>query len=184
MSDVQDSAADPTVTPVPASTTSDDEPVAESNHVQENSTPEPNVESQPTMTIAITETDPSSSSSSSAQRAFKPYATTAEAIANFRPSSREVVEGIAPHVFDERKRRRSHPRSRSRSPKPYWYAAASGEKRSSPLRGATVISWDEHSIYLGESFQFLVAIGETPWSSLCFLLRRTSYYLFQTRSVC
>ncbi|KDR68809.1 hypothetical protein GALMADRAFT_256671 [Galerina marginata CBS 339.88] len=77
------------------------------------------------------------------KRVLKVYATTAEAIANFKPTPREVIRGIAPHVFDERKRRRSQ----KRAPKPYWYMST-GEKRSSPLRGAAVISWDEHSIYL------------------------------------
>ncbi|KAF8972443.1 hypothetical protein BDZ97DRAFT_1781021 [Flammula alnicola] len=82
----------------------------------------------------------------SSQRVVKVYATTADAIANFKPTPREVISGIAPHVFDERKRRRNQ----QRAPKPYWYSP-SGEKRSSPLRGATIISWDEHSIYLEQS---------------------------------
>jgi hypothetical protein len=72
------------------------------------------------------------------------YATTAEAIANFKPTPRDVISGIAPHVFDERKRRRFQ---KKRANKPYYYGPI-GEKRSSPLRGATVISWDETSIYL------------------------------------
>lgn len=33
-------------------------------------------------------------------------ASIAAAIANFRPSSKDVISGIAPHVLDERKRRR------------------------------------------------------------------------------
>ncbi|KAF9481224.1 hypothetical protein BDN70DRAFT_876539 [Pholiota conissans] len=80
------------------------------------------------------------------ERVSKVYATTAEAIAHFKPTPREVISGIAPHVFDERKRRRSSSRDRSK-PKPYcqW---PYGQKRSSPLRGAMIISWDEHSIYL------------------------------------
>ncbi|KAF8179136.1 hypothetical protein BJ912DRAFT_645449 [Pholiota molesta] len=80
----------------------------------------------------------------SLQRVAKVYATTAEAIAHFKPTPREVISGIAPHVFDERKRRRSSSQHRAK-PKPYW---PYGQKRSSPLRGATIISWDEHSIYL------------------------------------
>lgn len=81
----------------------------------------------------------------SLQRVAKVYASTAEAIAHFKPTPREVISGIAPHVFDERKRRRGQHRVAA---KPYWYAPG-GQKRSSPLRGATLISWDEHSIYLG-----------------------------------
>ncbi len=42
----------------------------------------------------------------SLQRVAKVYASTAEAIAHFKPTPREVISGIAPHVFDERKRRR------------------------------------------------------------------------------
>ncbi|KAH9487351.1 hypothetical protein JR316_0001425 [Psilocybe cubensis] len=83
----------------------------------------------------------------SIQRMSKVYSSTAEAIANFKPTPREVISGIAPHVFDERKRRRSQRRSQGHgAPKPYWYE--NGQKRSSPLRGATIIAWDEHSIYL------------------------------------
>ncbi|KAF8907713.1 hypothetical protein CPB84DRAFT_273925 [Gymnopilus junonius] len=159
MSDVLDSAADLTSTPIstPASALTDGE-VAESKDVEENSTPEPSAETQPNTIITTAEAG-SSSSSSSSQPTTKGYATTAEAIANFRPTSHEVVKGIAPHVFDERKRRRSHPRSGSRSPKPYWYAAGSGERRPSPLRGgATVIAWDEHSIYLGERLRFFCLV--------------------------
>ncbi|KJA20836.1 hypothetical protein HYPSUDRAFT_68161 [Hypholoma sublateritium FD-334 SS-4] len=80
----------------------------------------------------------------SLQRVAKVYASTAEAIAHFKPTPRQVISGIAPHVFDERKRRRGQHRVAA---KPYWYAPG-GQKRSSPLRGATLISWDEHSIYL------------------------------------
>ena len=95
-------------------------------------------EDQSQTTTPVGEADPSS------QRLVSSYATTAEAIANFKPSPRDVISGIAPHVFDERKRRRFQ---KKRANKPYWYGPM-GEKRSSPLRGATVISWDETSIYL------------------------------------
>lgn len=91
---------------------------------------------------------PSDDAGPSSQRAKSPTvtSTTAEAIANFKPSPRDVISGIAPHVFDERRRRRFQ---KKRATKPYWYGP-NGEKRSSPLRGATVITWDETSIYLGE----------------------------------
>ena len=80
----------------------------------------------------------------------KVYSTTAEAIANFKPTHREVISGIAPHVFDERKRRRSQRRASSPSP-PYWCDETVVEKRSSPLRGTSVCAWEiEHSIYLSE----------------------------------
>ncbi|CAA7266326.1 unnamed protein product [Cyclocybe aegerita] len=84
----------------------------------------------------------------SPQRTAKTYATTAEAIANFKPTSQQVISGIAPHVFDERRRRRSQ----RRASYPRWYGTnANTGKRPSPLRGAMVISWDEHSIYLEQS---------------------------------
>ena len=84
---------------------------------------------------------------SSSQTVVKVYATTAEAIANFKPTHREVISGIAPHVFDERKRRRSQRRASSPS-RPYCNEP---EKRPSPLRGASVCAWEvEHSIYLSE----------------------------------
>lgn len=88
---------------------------------------------------------PNGDAGPSSQRVNSPTSTTAEAIANFKPSPRDVISGIAPHVFDERRRRRFQ---KKRATKPYWYEP-NGEKRSSPLRGATVISWDETSIYLG-----------------------------------
>ncbi|KAF8798353.1 hypothetical protein BYT27DRAFT_7203449 [Phlegmacium glaucopus] len=85
----------------------------------------------------------------SSSQAAKVYATTAEAIANFKPTHREVISGIAPHVFDERKRRRSQRRASSSSSRTYW-CETGGEKRPSPLRGTTVIAWEEHSIYLNQ----------------------------------
>ena len=90
---------------------------------------------------------PNGDAGPSSQRTKSPSvtSTTAQAIANFKPSPRDVISGIAPHVFDERRRRRFQ---KKRATKPYWYGPI-GEKRSSPLRGATVISWDETSIYLG-----------------------------------
>jgi hypothetical protein len=83
----------------------------------------------------------------SSQTVVKVYATTAEAIANFKPTHREVISGIAPHVFDERKRRRSQQRASSPS-RPYEPVT---EKRPSPLRGTSVCAREvEHSIYLSE----------------------------------
>lgn len=92
-----------------------------------------------------------SGASASTQRATRVYSSTAEAIANFRPTPRQVISGIAPHVFDERKRRRSTSQHRSRSPKPYWHPR-SAEKKSSPLRSTTsgLFSWEDYSIYLGD----------------------------------
>jgi hypothetical protein len=89
---------------------------------------------------------------SSSQTVVKMYATTAEAIANFKPTHREVISGIAPHVFDERKRRRSQRRASSLS-RPYSCneCEQGAEKRPSPLRETSVTAWEvEHSIYLSE----------------------------------
>ena len=90
---------------------------------------------------------------SSSRAAVKVYATTAEAIANFKPTHREVISGIAPHVFDERKRRRSQRRASSSS-RTSW-CEPSAEKRPSPLRGTTVSAFpEEHSIHLGEHYLY------------------------------
>ena len=87
---------------------------------------------------------------SSSQAVVKLYTTTAEAIANFKPTHREVISGIAPHVFDERKKRRSQRRASSPS-HTYWCNEPGAEKRPSPLRGTSVCAWEvEHSIYLSE----------------------------------
>lgn len=78
----------------------------------------------------------------------------------YKPSSRDVISGIAPHVFDERRRRRSMSRGRRNSAK--WLdrnsydgggcgSGISGRPRASPLRRSVVISWDERSIYLEEA---------------------------------
>jgi len=86
---------------------------------------------------------------SSSQAAVKVYSTTAEAIANFKPTHREVISGIAPHVFDERKKKRSRSQRRPSSPKrTYWCNEPGGEKRSSPLRGTSVYA--ERSICLDD----------------------------------
>ncbi|THU90161.1 hypothetical protein K435DRAFT_274914 [Dendrothele bispora CBS 962.96] len=54
---------------------------------------------------------------------FNPQTSVAAAVANFRPSSRDVISGIAPHVFDERRRRRQRRDSSStrRSSNHYHY---------------------------------------------------------------
>ena len=86
---------------------------------------------------------------SSSRTVVKVYATTAEAIANFKPTPREVISGIAPHVFDERKRRRSQRRASSSS-RPYW-CNEFVEKRPSPLRETSLYAWEvEHLIYHSE----------------------------------
>ncbi|KAF9527140.1 hypothetical protein CPB83DRAFT_856813 [Crepidotus variabilis] len=90
---------------------------------------------------------PQQPSSAGHSRGIYPMSADMIQIANFRPTPRQVINGIAPHVFDERRRRRSQ----KRVPRPaYWYGQH-GEKRSSPLRGATAISWEEHAIYLEQT---------------------------------
>lgn len=97
-----------------------------------------------------------------AQRPTTPrYASTAEAIAHFRPTPREVISGIAPHVFDERRRRRTSAHRRTQSAGVYGAGATAGyegagqgyvyhSRRSSgsPLKGGAVISWDERGVYV------------------------------------
>lgn len=64
------------------------------------------------------------------------------AIAKFRPTPKEVISGIAPHVFDERRRRRK----RSHSPRPAshytQHHSAGAKSSSSPLRFSAVITVD------------------------------------------
>jgi len=73
----------------------------------------------------------------------------AAAIANFKPSSRDVISGIAPHVFDER-RRRLRPRRSStvikRASRSFESSRLGGATESSPLRVSAVITVDEHGI--------------------------------------
>lgn len=82
-------------------------------------------------------------------RPTPPVSSIAAAIANFKPTPREVISGIAPHVFDERRRRRT--RRRSHSPRPYHYGSHKDGAKSSPLRVSAVLVWDEEEslIYLG-----------------------------------
>ncbi|TEB29341.1 hypothetical protein FA13DRAFT_1711289 [Coprinellus micaceus] len=75
----------------------------------------------------------------------------------YKPSSRDVISGIAPHVFDERRKRRSVSRGRRNSGR--WLHRHSGgfdpdgcgRPRASPLRRSVVVSWGEKSIYLEEA---------------------------------
>ena len=112
-------------------------------------------ENSPSTLTAVESTHSNVGVGSSSKTVIKVYATTAEAIANFKPTHREVISGIAPHVFDERKRRRSQRRASSLS-RPYWYyneLEGVAEKRPSPLRETIVCAWElevEHSIYLSE----------------------------------
>ena len=104
--------------------------------------------SSPNTLIEDESTDSNVGIGSSSHTVVKVYATTAEAIANFKPTHREVISGIAPHVFDERKKRRSQRRASSPS-RPYRCNEPVAEKRPSPLRGASVCAWEvEHLIYL------------------------------------
>jgi hypothetical protein len=79
-------------------------------------------------------------------RPLKIYSSTAAAIANFKPTPREIINGIAPHVFDDYKRRHGKP-SRSHSKRRPPAEPRMGGKPS-PLRGSAVISCDECSIYV------------------------------------
>jgi hypothetical protein len=93
-------------------------------------------------------------------RPLKIYSSTAAAIANFKPTPREIINGIAPHVFDDYKRRHGKP-SRSHSKRRPPAEPRMGGKPS-PLRGSAVISCDECSIYVGTrlSFPLFVAAAE------------------------
>ncbi|KAF9555840.1 hypothetical protein CPC08DRAFT_117720 [Agrocybe pediades] len=150
MAEVLDSAQ---ATPLPFPTSNEEASLLEETQVPSSSSNAPTTsgnESGPSTSggsSSYQNEGASTSAGPSVQRVTRVYSSTAEAIANFKPTPRQVISGIAPHVFDERKRRRSQ--TFRRAPKPYWYS--NGEKRSSPLRGATVISWDEHSIYLEQS---------------------------------
>ena len=99
-------------------------------------------------------------------RPLKIYSSTAAAIANFKPTPREIISGIAPHVFDEHKRRHGKP-ARSHSKRRRLAEPRTGGKPS-PLRGSAVISWDECSIYVGTRliFPLFVAAAECSRSSL------------------
>ncbi|KAG7440078.1 uncharacterized protein BT62DRAFT_938415 [Guyanagaster necrorhizus] len=69
-------------------------------------------------------------------------ATLAAAIANFKPTPREVISGIAPHVFEDRRylqRRRSSRRNGSPGRR---QRGRQGAKRS-PLRVSAVINLDD-----------------------------------------
>ncbi|KAF8060795.1 hypothetical protein FPV67DRAFT_1511581 [Lyophyllum atratum] len=83
---------------------------------------------------------PAAPASDSSPPLAAPSAISA-AIARFRPTPKEVISGIAPHVFDERRTRRR----RSHSPRPASYHSqhsGAGAKSSSPLRFSAVITVD------------------------------------------
>lgn len=69
-------------------------------------------------------------------------------LASFRPTPHQIISCIAPHVFDERNRRRRYVKQKHSAGDSS--GCGRGVNRSSPLRGAVIIAWDEHSIYLGE----------------------------------
>ncbi|KAF7340418.1 hypothetical protein MVEN_01961700 [Mycena venus] len=70
------------------------------------------------------------------------------ALLRFRPSSRDVISGIAPHVFDDHRaspRSRSRRRRRTSSPSPERRRrSGSPAPHRSPLRLSAVISVDDH----------------------------------------
>ncbi|KAJ7160599.1 hypothetical protein C8R43DRAFT_342093 [Mycena crocata] len=68
------------------------------------------------------------------------------ALLNFKPSSRDVISGIAPHVFDDqRSSYRPRRRRRASSPdcRPHRRRSASPASHRSPLRLSAVISVDD-----------------------------------------
>lgn len=72
------------------------------------------------------------------------------ALLNFRPSSRDVISGIAPHVFDDQpsayRRSRSRRRRRTSSLERRRRSVSPAPHRS-PLRLSAVISVDEHGAF-------------------------------------
>ncbi|KAH6905808.1 hypothetical protein BKA70DRAFT_1291138 [Coprinopsis sp. MPI-PUGE-AT-0042] len=87
-----------------------------------------------------TDTDPSPAPSSP-PRSYIPsgyQSAAAEAISRFRPNHRDVIIGLAPHLFDERAKR---PGEAPRSNVPLSYYNESGRLRPSPLR--YTIDYDE-----------------------------------------
>lgn len=111
---------------------------------------------------------------------------TTNAVARFKPSPRDVISGIAPHVFDERRRRRSsyvslgRQGSGRRSSSPRWYGYRQGRPRASPLRMSVVISLDDRSIYIGELMvtcvRWLVMVSNLPLPIFIGGLRRRLTY--------
>lgn len=88
--------------------------------------------------FCVTDTNPSATAPSvSSDSGVPPKSTsnsnspspssTALAIANFRPTSKEVISGIAPHVFDERRTRSRRSRSRN------------GRRRSAGMAGVGAV---------------------------------------------
>jgi hypothetical protein len=90
-------------------------------------------------------------------KSMQTSSSVATAIANFKPSPREVISGIAPHVFDERQKRRR--RSLRRSSRHFKYAERGSPCSSSPLRCSAVIALDNGSmIILGTHCIVLIAV--------------------------
>ncbi|KAF9490291.1 hypothetical protein BDN71DRAFT_201548 [Pleurotus eryngii] len=85
-------------------------------------------------------------------RSYSP--SVPSSVINFKPTPREVLGGIAPHLFGERPRRRSSA-SRTRSE----VHLAPTHKRnvsSSPLRVSAILTaWDENGQLMGRSEQEL-----------------------------
>lgn len=75
--------------------------------------------------------------------------STPSYLASFRPTPHQIISCIAPHVFDERNKRRHAKQRRSAGESKGKRGCGGAVNRSSPLRGAVIIAWDEHSIYLG-----------------------------------
>ena len=88
--------------------------------------------------IDVTMVPPGLSKSSQASSSI------ATEIANFKPSPREVISGIAPHVFDERRKKRK----KSLRSRPHKYADKESASSSSPLRCSAVIAWDNGSMII------------------------------------
>ncbi|KAJ7088382.1 hypothetical protein B0H15DRAFT_289580 [Mycena belliarum] len=89
------------------------------------------------------------------------------ALLSFKPSSRDVISGIAPHVFDDqRSPRRPRPRRRNASPdcRP---RTAPPVPRKSPLRLSAVISVDDHSVgtHAGREDNIVIGLYTAPTPS-------------------
>lgn len=112
-------------------------------------------DSESTSSVDVVSDAPTVASSSEIPAAHVQHdsqASLANAIANFRPTSREVISGIAPHVFDERRQRRRRSIRRHESTKTKKVRLARGESQSSPLRVSAVISLDgeDPAIFMSE----------------------------------
>jgi hypothetical protein len=106
--------------------------------------------------LHTTQPSPSEPTSSDATESAGPAPSNISLhLASFRPTPHQIINCIAPHVFDERNRRRRYAKQKhSADDLKGQRGCGRGLNRSSPLRGAVIIAWDEHSIYLGEFFSF------------------------------